>query len=76
MRYLVRNGFVAPHICLAGGLFANVKLNQRIRELPGVENVYIFPHMGDGGISVGAAMLATVGHGPAPHPQPPQSIPL
>jgi carbamoyltransferase len=43
-------------VVLAGGVFANVKLNQRICELPEVKSVYIFPDMGDGGLSVGAAM--------------------
>jgi carbamoyltransferase len=47
-------------IGLAGGIFNNVRLNQRIRELPGVEDVYVFPNMGDGGLSVGAAWLAHV----------------
>jgi carbamoyltransferase len=41
-------------IVLAGGLFANVKLNQRIHELPNVNSVYVFPHMGDGGLAAGA----------------------
>lgn len=41
-------------IVLAGGLFANVKLNQRIHELPNVKSVYVFPHMGDGGLAPGA----------------------
>jgi len=41
-------------IVLAGGLFANVKLNQRIHELPNVKSIYIFPHMGDGGLAPGA----------------------
>lgn len=45
-------------IALAGGVFANVKLNQRIAEIPGVEEVFIHPNMGDGGISYGAAVLA------------------
>ncbi|MDG1143216.1 MAG: carbamoyltransferase C-terminal domain-containing protein [Burkholderiales bacterium] len=45
-------------IALAGGLFANVKLNQRINELYNVDEVYVFPSMGDGGLSVGAAWLA------------------
>ncbi len=40
-------------IALAGGVFANVKLNQRLAELPEVEEVFIFPDMGDGGIAVG-----------------------
>lgn len=43
-------------IVLAGGLFANVKLNQRIHELSDIKSVYIFPHMGDGGLCVGAAL--------------------
>lgn len=42
-------------IALAGGIFANVKLNQRIAERPHVGDVYVFPNMGDGGLSVGAA---------------------
>ncbi len=43
-------------VAVAGGVFANVRLNQRIRELPGVESLCVFPHMGDGGIAVGAAL--------------------
>ncbi len=42
------------NICLAGGVFANVKLNQKIREISNVKNVYIQPAMGDTGISLGA----------------------
>lgn len=42
------------HLVLAGGVFANVKLNQRLHEIEGVEEVFICPHMGDGGLSVGA----------------------
>ena len=45
-------------ICLAGGVFANVKLNQKIAEIDGVDEVFIHPNMGDGGLSVGAAMWA------------------
>jgi len=44
------------NIVLAGGVFANVKLNQRIKELDSVDNVYIFPHMGDGGLAIGASL--------------------
>ena len=44
------------HVTLAGGCFANVRVNQVIRELPGVENVYVFPAMGDGGGGPGAAL--------------------
>ncbi len=43
-------------IALAGGIFANVSLNQRIKDIEGVQSVYIFPHMGDGGLAVGGAL--------------------
>ena len=43
-------------VCLAGGVFANVKLNQRIAEIDGVNEVFIHPNMGDGGLSLGAAI--------------------
>jgi len=43
------------HICLAGGVFANVRVNQRIAEIDGVDNIYVVPHMGDGGLPLGAA---------------------
>ena len=45
-------------IVLAGGVAANVKLNQRIFEIPGVERIFIYPNMGDGGCGTGAALLA------------------
>jgi carbamoyltransferase len=45
------------HVALAGGTFANVRTNLRIREIPGVESVFVFPHMGDGGIAMGSAHL-------------------
>ncbi len=40
-------------LSLSGGVFSNVRLNQRISEMPEVEDVKIFPNMGDGGISLG-----------------------
>ncbi|MES2212652.1 MAG: carbamoyltransferase C-terminal domain-containing protein, partial [Pseudomonadota bacterium] len=43
-----------PNICLAGGLFANVKLNQRIAEA-GFKSVFVAPPMTDEGTSLGAA---------------------
>jgi carbamoyltransferase len=45
-------------LAVAGGIFANVVLNQAISHLPNVEDLYVFPNMGDGGLSVGAAWLA------------------
>ena len=44
-------------IALAGGVFSNVKLNQKIRELRKIRDIFIFPNMGDGGLSVGACCL-------------------
>jgi carbamoyltransferase len=49
-------GAPVESICLAGGLFGNVKLNQRILALPGVDNVFVYPNMGDGGLSVGSTL--------------------
>jgi carbamoyltransferase len=46
-------------IALAGGTFANVRLNQKILDLEEVEEVFIHPHMGDGGLAVGAALATT-----------------
>lgn len=38
----------------AGGVFANVKLNQRIRESELFTDFFVFPAMGDSGIAAGA----------------------
>jgi len=43
-------------VCLSGGTFGNVRLNQKISEIDGVDAVYIQPAMGDGGLSVGGAL--------------------
>lgn len=51
-------------IALNGGVFANVKLNQRIAALPEVENVFIFPPMSDTGNSIGAVLLDLMNHEP------------
>ena len=50
-------------LAVSGGIFANVKLNQRISELKNVEELYVYPHMGDGGLSAGAsfALLEKLG---------------
>jgi carbamoyltransferase len=41
---------------LAGGLFANVRLNRLLAEQFPIDEVFIFPAMGDGGLSVGAGL--------------------
>jgi carbamoyltransferase len=45
-------------VALAGGVFANVRLNQAIAELPAVEEIFVCPAMGDEGLGVGAALWA------------------
>jgi carbamoyltransferase len=43
------------NVALAGGVFANVKFNQRIHALDNVQALFIHPGMGDEGLAVGAA---------------------
>ncbi|MEZ5316498.1 MAG: carbamoyltransferase C-terminal domain-containing protein [Vicinamibacterales bacterium] len=52
------------HLVLSGGVVANVKLNQRLREIDGVEQIFIHPNMGDGGCGTGAALLEFAGTEP------------
>lgn len=42
-------------IALAGGVFANVRVNQKIKEM-GFRNLFVQPAMDDGGLSLGAAL--------------------
>jgi len=46
-------------VVLSGGVAANVKMNQRVLEIPEVEHVFIYPNMGDGGCGTGAAILSS-----------------
>lgn len=57
-RWIGRTGLRA--LVVAGGTFGNVKLNQRLHELPGVDALFVAPNMGDGGNAVGA--LCAAGH--------------
>lgn len=47
-------GMESPYICLAGGLFANVKINQKIVE-SGFKELFVAPPMTDEGTALGAA---------------------
>lgn len=49
-----KQGWEGKNICLSGGLFANVKINQRVSE-NGFENVFVAPPMTDDGTALGAA---------------------
>ncbi len=44
------------NVAMAGGVCSNVKINQRVHEIPGVESVFIHPGMPDDGMPVGAAL--------------------
>ncbi|MBI4025197.1 MAG: hypothetical protein HY360_09470 [Verrucomicrobia bacterium] len=46
-------------LALAGGVFGNVKLNQRLMELPEVDEVFVFPAMSDAGLAVAAGQIAS-----------------
>ena len=43
-------------VVLSGGVTANVKMNQRIFEVPHVEEIFVYPNMGDGGCGTGLAL--------------------
>ena len=59
--YLKQTGL--KNIVLSGGVVANVKLNQRLHAIPGVNQIFIHPNMGDGGCGTGAAMMEFEGNG-------------
>lgn len=48
-------------VALAGGLFANVKLNMEIKRA-GFRSVFVCPPMGDEGVALGAAIVARAQH--------------
>ena len=50
--YLQQTGL--RRLAVAGGVVANVKLNQRLHELPEVDQLFVLPNMGDGGLGLGA----------------------
>jgi carbamoyltransferase len=52
--WLAREGTRA--LSCAGGVFLNVKVNQRIWESGHVDRQYIYPNPGDGGLAAGAAL--------------------
>ena len=46
-------------VVMSGGVVANVKMNQRIFEVEGVDKVFVYPNMGDGGCGSGVALYMT-----------------
>ena len=53
-------------VALAGGVASNVRANRGARLRPEVDDLFVFPHMGDGGLPVGAAALAAARRGETP----------
>ncbi|HEY5283143.1 MAG TPA: carbamoyltransferase C-terminal domain-containing protein [Polyangia bacterium] len=47
-----------PCVAMSGGVAANIKVNMLIRDLPEVQELFVFPHMGDGGLAAGCALHA------------------
>lgn len=58
--YLKDLKFKKFKLAVAGGVFSNVKLNQKISEIKKVSDIYVFQNMGDGGLSAGAVALSHV----------------
>jgi carbamoyltransferase len=50
-RYPTRN------LGVAGGVFANVRVNRLLAEQLGVDEIFIFPAMGDEGLPIGSALI-------------------
>ncbi len=44
-------------VAWTGGVASNIKANMKIRHLPEIEKWFVFPHMGDGGLALGAAQI-------------------
>jgi carbamoyltransferase len=49
--------YPSKHLGLAGGVFANVRLNRLLAERLGLDELFIFPPMGDEGLPVGSGLI-------------------
>lgn len=56
--YLEADGAKDENLMCAGGVFGNVKVTQRLKQLSGIKRAYVQPQMGDGGLCIGACALA------------------
>jgi carbamoyltransferase len=52
-------------LALAGGVVSNVKATRQARLCADISDVYVMPHMGDGGLALGAAVVAATDAGDA-----------
>jgi carbamoyltransferase len=69
----VATAYIAHHlggrrmnVAVAGGLFANVRINQKVGEIPGVAKLFVHPGMTDCGLAVGAALALCDAGAPGP----------
>ena len=46
------------NLAYAGGVASNIKVNMLLKDSPAISGLYVFPHMGDGGLALGAALYA------------------
>ncbi len=56
---LVRNALQRTglrRVAYAGGVASNIQVNRKLWDLPECEEIFVFPHMGDGGLALGAAL--------------------
>jgi carbamoyltransferase len=53
-------------VAVAGGVASNIKATRQARLLDAVDSLYVFPHMGDGGLALGAALSMAGRAGAAP----------
>jgi carbamoyltransferase len=49
-------------LAISGGVASNIKATQLIRNDSEITDVYVFPHMGDGGLAYGSAVSAALEH--------------
>lgn len=47
-------------VAMAGGVASNIRVNRLIRMLDEVASLSVFPHMGDGGLALGAALSSSL----------------
>ncbi len=52
------------NLAIAGGIFANVRINQMLYEIDGVKRIFVHPGMTDQGLAVGAALAPCLPDGP------------
>lgn len=57
---IIYNGIDRFNMVLSGGIFANVKVNYKVKKVVGPDNLFILPPMGDEGTAIGAAIKVAI----------------